>query len=134
FGQPVDFGRWTLVGVPMMLLLGAALFVWLRLLRPPGKLGLAAVGVHLRHQREKLGRPSAGERNTLIVFLTVVVLWITPSVLQLAGYTEASTWLAGHFPEEIVAMMAPVLLFLLPVNWRQREFSLDADDFSRIDW
>jgi sodium-dependent dicarboxylate transporter 2/3/5 len=31
-------------------------------------------------------------------------------------------------------MMAPVMLFLLPVDWRRREFSLDVDDFSRIDW
>jgi sodium-dependent dicarboxylate transporter 2/3/5 len=134
FGHSIDFGRWTLVGVPMMFLLGAALFLWLRLLSPPGRLDLSAVRAHLRHERDRLGSPSAGERNTLFVFLTVVTLWIAPSVLLLAGFAEAGQWLASHFPEEIVAMMAPVLLFLLPVDWRRREFSLDVDDFSRIDW
>lgn len=134
FGHAVDFGRWTLVGVPMMLVLGAALFAWLRLLAPPGKLDLAAVRVHLREQREALGPWSIGQWNTLAVFLTVVVLWVAPSLLLLCGFEQAAQWLTAHFPEEIVAMMAPVLLFLLPVDFRRREFSLDAADLSRIDW
>jgi sodium-dependent dicarboxylate transporter 2/3/5 len=31
-------------------------------------------------------------------------------------------------------MMAPVLLFLLPVDWRARKFSLEAGDLARVDW
>ena len=54
------------------------------------------------------------------MFLTVVALWIAPSVLLLAGLETESQWLNRHFPEEIVALMAPVLLFLLPVDWRAR--------------
>ncbi len=134
FGHAVDFGRWTMVGVPMMLVLGVALFGWLRLLSPPGKLDLAAVRNHLHQEREKLGAWSVGQWNTLVVFLTVVLLWIAPSVLLLSGLEGPARWLAAHFPEEIVAMMAPVLLFLLPVDWRRRQFSLDVGDFSRIDW
>ncbi|MGD9723711.1 MAG: DASS family sodium-coupled anion symporter [Pirellulales bacterium] len=134
FGRPIDFGRWSIVGVPMMVLLGLALFFWLRLLAPAEKLDLPALAAHLRAQRAKLGRWSAGERNTLAVFLLVVALWVAPSVLLLAGFEAESEWLRAHFPEEVVAMMAPVLLFLLPVDWRARRFSLEAEDFARIDW
>ena len=99
FGRPIDFGRWCVVGVPMMLLLGAALFSWLRLITPASKLDLPALRAHLRHERAQLGRWTAGERNTLAVFLTVVVLWVAPSILQLAGFEAASNWLRAIFPK-----------------------------------
>ena len=134
FGRPIDFGRWALVGVPMMLLLGLVLFVWLRLYAPPGKLDLPALREHLIGERAKLGRWSAGERNTLVVFLTVVALWVAPSFLLVAQLNEASAWMRTHFPEQVVAMMAPVALYLLPIDWRGRRYSLEPSDLAAIDW
>jgi sodium-dependent dicarboxylate transporter 2/3/5 len=134
FGRSIDFARWSAVGVPMMLALGAALFVWLRWLAPSGQLDLSAVREHLRRERSRLGPWTRGEWNTLAVFLMVVALWVAPSVVALAGDEECSRWLTAHFPEEIVALMAPVVLFLLPINWRRREFSLSVDDLTQIDW
>ena len=55
FGRSVDFGRWTLVGVPMMLVLGVALFAWLRFLTPRDTLDLSAVRTHLARERAGLG-------------------------------------------------------------------------------
>ncbi len=134
FGRSIDFARWSAVGVPMMLALGAALFVWLRWLAPSGQLDLSAVRVHLRRERAGLGPWTRGEWNTLAVFLMVVALWVAPSIVALAGDEECSRWLTAHFPEEIVALMAPVVLFLLPISWRRREFSLSVDDLTQIDW
>jgi solute carrier family 13 (sodium-dependent dicarboxylate transporter), member 2/3/5 len=135
FDRAVDFGRWTMVGIPMMLVLGVVLIAWLKLLAPASKkLDLAALRVHLRRERSKLGPWSVGELNTLAVFVTVVALWVAPSLLALAGSADTAAWFSDHFPEEIVALMAPVLLFLLPVDWRNRKFSLEADDLGQIDW
>lgn len=134
FGQSIDFGRWTLVGVPLAVALGLALLLWMRLIAPVGRLDLAAVRKYLAAERSQLGRWSRGEVNTLIVFLTVVTLWVTPSILALFGAREASDWLHRHLPEEIVALLAPVILYLLPVDWRRRKFTLVPGDFSQIDW
>jgi len=134
FGQSVDFGRWALVGIPMTIVIGIGLVAWLKLLAPAGRLDLQLVRDHLRHERAKLGPWSVGEWNTLAVFLVVVVLWVTPSVLSLAGQHTQAAWLNAHFPEEIVALMAPILLFLLPIDWRRRQFSLDVEDLGRVDW
>jgi sodium-dependent dicarboxylate transporter 2/3/5 len=134
FGHAIDFGRWMAVGVPMMAALGVALFVWLRWLAPAGKLDLSRLHAQLREERAKLRRWSVGEVNTLVVFLTVIALWIAPSVLSLSGWHSAAEWFGRHLPEEIVAMLAPILLFLLPVDWRRRRFSLELDDISQIDW
>jgi solute carrier family 13 (sodium-dependent dicarboxylate transporter), member 2/3/5 len=134
FGRSVDFGRWTVVGLPMTAVLGAALFVWLRLLAPAAHLNLDRLRDYLRGEHAQLGRWTLGQCNTLAVFLTAVALWVAPSVLLMLGYEQASDWLRAHFPEEIVALMAPVLLFLLPVDWRQRRFTLLPEDWSLIDW
>jgi sodium-dependent dicarboxylate transporter 2/3/5 len=67
------------------------------------------------------------------VFLTVIGLWIAPSAILFT----ARDWydpFTERFPEEVVAILAPVLLFLLPVDWRRRKFSLEASDFGKIDW
>lgn len=134
FGRSVDFGRWALVGLPMALALGLLLLGWLRLLAPAGKLNLAAVRSYLKDERAKLGPWTVGQRNTLFVFLAVVTMWIAPSVFSLFGAAETAAWLRVHFPEPIVALLAPIILFLLPVDWRRREFSLEPADFGRIDW
>ncbi len=134
FGRSVDFGRWTLVGLPMAAALGCALLIWMRMIAPVGRLDLAAVRKYLAHERTQLGRWSPGEWNTLVVFLVVVTLWVAPSVLSLVGAHGASEWLHWHLPEEIVALMAPVILYLLPIDRRRREFTLLPEDFSQIDW
>lgn len=134
FGRSVDFGRWALVGLPMTIALGVALLGWMRLIAPVGKLDLAAVRKYLAHERAQLGRWSTGELNTLVVFLCVVTLWVAPSLLSLIGAHDAAEWLHRHLPEEIVALLAPVILYLLPVDLRRREFTLKPEDFSRIDW
>jgi len=50
------------------------------------------------------------------------------------GRAEVQQAFSRRFPEEITALLAPVLLFLLPIDWRRREFSLAAEDFLGIDW
>src|SRR5205085_3159829 len=82
FGQSADFFRWTLVGVPLLLVLGAALFVWLRLQSPVHAIDLPRLRTYLAEEHAKLSRWSRGEVNTLVVFLIVVSLWIAPSILM----------------------------------------------------
>jgi sodium-dependent dicarboxylate transporter 2/3/5 len=120
--------------MPLTAALGVVLILWMRLLTPVEKLDLVAVRKYLQFERSQLGRWTVGERNTLVVFLTVVVLWVAPSVLSLAGAEETSEWLHRHLPEEIVALLAPAILYLLPTSWRRREFTLKPEDFSQIDW
>jgi len=133
-GQGIEFARWNLVGVPMMLIIVLGLFCWLRLWAPKDRLDMPALREYLRSERSGLGAWSWGERNTLIVFTIVVGMWIAPGVLAICGADELHSAFSARFPEEVVALLAPVLLFLLPVNWRRREFTLAAADFQKIDW
>jgi sodium-dependent dicarboxylate transporter 2/3/5 len=133
FGQPVDFLAWMQVGVPMMVMLVAALYAWLRVFAPASSIDIAALRRYLHEERARIGPWKRGEWNTLAVFVIAVSLWIAPGALALIDEELARTF-NRQLPEEIVAVFIPVLLYLLPVNWRRREATLSARDLRGIDW
>jgi sodium-dependent dicarboxylate transporter 2/3/5 len=47
---------------------------------------------------------------------------------------KPAIWLSEHLPESVVALLAAVLLFALPVNVRQWEFTLSWERAVQIDW
>jgi sodium-dependent dicarboxylate transporter 2/3/5 len=134
FGRPVDFLRWSLVGVPLMLVIFIGLYLWLRLQAPASGLDMPALRGYLRGEYDRLGRWKAGEVGTLVVFLIVVGLWMTPGVLAMVASPEAEREFSRRCPEEVAALLAPVLLFLMPVSWRRRQFALEPADLRQIDW
>lgn len=133
-GRSPDFLAWCTVCAPMTWVIAAGLFLWLRRIAPAGELDMPTLRGYLRAEYDRLGPWTRGEANTLAVFLVVVSLWVTPGVLAVAGATELHAAFTRRFPEEITALLAPVLLFLLPTDRRKRTFTLDGKDFQQIDW
>jgi sodium-dependent dicarboxylate transporter 2/3/5 len=91
---------------------------------------------HIHEELRKLGPISVGQRNTLIAFAVTVALWLFPGVLAIAGLGGgglAKVYEAA-VPESVAAMIGAILLFLLPVNWRARRFTLTWEQAVRIDW
>lgn len=133
-GTSIDFLHWMYLGVPIMAVAFVGMIGWLRLLSPERQLDMPALRDYLFEQRRQLGPWRRGELNTLIAFVVTVTLWIMPAVLSLAGDESVLAWYRAHFSEDIVALFAPVVMFLLPVDWRNREFTIDVGDLQRIDW
>ena len=142
-GVHIGFFRWMAIGVPLVVVLFtflAAYFWW-----TSGRNIDAGEGsVRLvRDELRKLGPVSVGQRNVLIAFLVTVVLWTLPGVLSLVALLVPS-WAAslGAFatsyndtvPEGVAAMVGALLLFVLPLHWRTRKFTLTWDEAVRIDW
>jgi sodium-dependent dicarboxylate transporter 2/3/5 len=48
--------------------------------------------------------------------------------------SPAFRWFDERLPESVVALVAAALLFILPVNWSQRRFTLDWNQAAHIDW
>ena len=134
FGASVDFLAWMAVGVPVMVLLFVSLCLWFRLFTRRSTLEMGPLRQYLRAEYERLGNWKRGEINTLIVFLTVIGFWVTPGILAIFFSPETRDAFATRFPEEIVAALCPVLLFLAPVDWKRRKGTLEASDFMKIDW
>ncbi len=90
----------------------------------------------IAEQRSELGPLSRGERNTLVAFGVAVTLWILPGAVGLVLGDDSALYddLLERLDEGVVAIVAASLLFLLPVDWAQRKFTLSWNDAVQIDW
>ena len=129
----IDFTRWMLIGVPLSLVIFIFMTVWLRWLSPARQLDMPALRGYLLEQQRTLGPWRQGEINTLITFAVIITMWVMPAFLTTAP-AHVREWYRAHFSEDIVALFAPVAMFLLPTNWKRREFTIDVSDMQKVDW
>ncbi len=134
-GEQITFAQWMLTALPICLLMFLALAGILLLVNKPEIRRIEGVEKYVAQERSKLGALSRAEKNTLIAFAFTVFLWILPGILAVvAPESAAYAWVGDRLNEGIVAVMGASLLFLLPTNWGNREYTLDWSDAARIDW
>jgi len=133
-GVEISFLSWMLVAVPISVAVGGALIlVTGRQLRVGGALRPATSGFL---DKQQAGSWTPGQRNCAIAFGLAVCCWVLPGAIALASSTESPVYrlLSSRMHESIVAIGAATLLFLLPVSWKQRTFTLGWESAARIDW
>jgi sodium-dependent dicarboxylate transporter 2/3/5 len=135
-GVEISFFNWMLLGLPIVVLLFATLvgYFYFRSLR----------GLHLdmsgsggiQEELRRLGPVSVGQRNVLAAFGVTVALWLFPGALAILGASQTTFARAYNaaVPESIAAMTGAILLFILPLQWRARQFTLTWVEAVRIDW
>ena len=135
-GERIGFLDWMLMAAPICALMFVALVLVLLLLNKPEIKRIEGVHEYVQKERAELGPFSRAERNTLIAFGITVALWIFPGVIALTAGTESDlyTTISDRLDEGIVAVLGASLLFLLPTDWQQREFTLRWSDAAKIDW
>ena len=135
-GTRITFFQWVLTAAPIVLLLFVILCAVLLLLNRPEVRRISGADEYIAGQRAELGPMSRGEKNCLIVFFTAVALWILPGVVALIAGEESAiyTTVLNRLDEGTVAIVAAALLFLLPVNWAERRFTMNWNEAAGIDW
>ena len=135
-GTEISFFEWVVTALPIVLLMFLALCVILILLNRPEIRRITGAGQYVAEERRKLGPISAGERNTLIAFGVAVTLWMLPGFVNLFLGEDSALYgfLSDRMDEGVVAIIAASLLFLLPVNWSERRFTMNWNEAVRIDW
>jgi solute carrier family 13 (sodium-dependent dicarboxylate transporter), member 2/3/5 len=132
----ITFFQWMALGVPAVVLMFAVLAVYFYFTGIKG-VHIPEGSTALVHEElAKLGRVSPGQRNVLIAFGTTVVLWVLPGLFALTG-TDTTGFARGYneaIPESIAAMIGALLLFLLPIDWSTRRFTLTWEEALKIDW
>ncbi len=131
--QPISFLQWMGIGIPYVVLFLP--FSWWLLLRfhPPEFTRIDSGKARMLEQRQELGPFAPGEKRTLAVFLLAVVLWMTNPFWEAflpAGLAERLAWI----DEYTIGLSAGVLLFLVPVSFRDGVFVLDWRDAQYVDW
>lgn len=132
----IDFFQWMAIGVPVVIVLFGFLAVYFYLTCVRGlTVGEGSVDL-VRDELRKLGPMGAGQRNVLIAFAVTVLLWTLPGFLAIFGLGDSafSAWYQRSVPEGVAAMLGAILLFLIPISWRKRRFTLTWDEAMRIDW
>lgn len=135
-GVKIPFFQWMLFAVPMLLAMYGLLFALLYFLHKPEMPAISGSREYVRAELAKLGPWSRGQKNSLAAFLLTVCLWVIPGVLAVfcGSASPAAKWYGGRIPEAAAALAGAVLLFLLPVDWKQRQFTISWKQALEIDW
>jgi solute carrier family 13 (sodium-dependent dicarboxylate transporter), member 2/3/5 len=81
------------------------------------------------------GEWTAGAFNAALAFLVTVVLWVFPDIVAaIAPGSALAAFFAARVDEAIAAVIGATLLFLLPVDWSRRQFTMNWTEASKIDW
>jgi solute carrier family 13 (sodium-dependent dicarboxylate transporter), member 2/3/5 len=130
-GLDVSFLGWMGFGLPIGLILLAAMIVVLAVgfgIRRGQVLGVVASGE---------SRPwNPGEVAVIIAMAIALFGWLTPSILEIAvPGTAVQRWVKTHVSEEVPALVAGCILFVLPgARGARPRPALTWSEATRIDW
>ncbi len=114
----ISFAQWTSTGVILAAVHVPIYYLILKLMVVPDVRTLSAGRSRIRRQAEQLGPLGRGEKNVLFVLTVMLALWMLPAP---ATMEFLDIW--------YVPPVGMVLLFLLPVDARRGEMTLDRKDF-----
>ncbi len=135
-GEPITFLEWFVMALPIVVVMFVAVVVIVTLMNRPEVRHVDGVEDYVAEERRKLGKLTRGEKNTLLVFAFALIGWFLPGVVGLIAGDDSDAYVqVGEAANEgIVAIVAAALLFVLPVDWKQRKFTLNWNQAARIDW
>ena len=135
-GEPITFLEWFLMALPVVAVMFVAVIVVVLVLNRPEVTHVPGVEQYVTEEKQRLGPMSRGERNTLVAFGLAVVGWTLPGVVALFTGDDSAFYadVSAVLDEGVVAVLAAGLLFVLPVSWPDRRFTLNWNEAARIDW
>jgi solute carrier family 13 (sodium-dependent dicarboxylate transporter), member 2/3/5 len=135
-GVRIPFFKWMLFAVPMLVVMYGLLFLLLYFLHKPEMPVMEGTREFVRLELAKLGPWSRGQKNSLAAFLVTVCLWVIPGFLAVFRGSSApvTLWYAQRLPEAAAALIGASLLFLLPLDWGKRQFTISWRQAVDIDW
>src|SRR3990167_7347411 len=135
-GLKITFFEWMTFAVPLTFIMFLLLYLIISLLHPPHIIKLDGIKDYIELAQARLGTWKVGEINTAVAFSAAVFLLIFPSIVSMSYGKDSgiSKFLSGRLDEGVVAVMAAVLLFILPVSWKEKKFTITWERAVKIDW
>ncbi|MCS7211155.1 MAG: DASS family sodium-coupled anion symporter [Chloroherpetonaceae bacterium] len=126
YGVKVSFAQWALVGIPLVFI--SLPLSWLlmtkfifRLPKEPLRTSQHLIASQLR----ALGKMTEGEKRVAIIFGITALLWIFEPLVS-AAFPKLNLSDAG------IAMLGALLLFLVPVDFKQGEFVMSLRQAQKL--
>lgn len=135
-GYNFTFFQWMTIAVPILVIMYIFLYLLMYYLNKPESKVIEGSNIFIKEEKRKLGKWSRGQINTVAAFLITVFLWILPGIIALiyGGNSEQFKSANRYLPEAVPALIGAVLLFLLPVKWSERKFTIEWKDAVKISW
>ena len=135
-GTDITFFQWMVLGVPIVVVMFTVLAIYFWVVGARGVTLPEGSTAVVHEELRKLGPVSRAQQNVLLAFGVTVILWVLPGFLAMLGMdgTPFAQAYARAVPESVAAMLGAFLLFVLPVDWRSRRFTLTWDEASKIEW
>ncbi|MEM6724977.1 MAG: DASS family sodium-coupled anion symporter, partial [Bacteroidota bacterium] len=128
YNMEISFATWMALGVPFAVLMLAIVYLLLVYVLYPNRLGKFEAAKSLIDREIKdLGPMQKAEIRVLVVFLFTAFAWI------LRGPVDK--WLDFMIIKDAgIAILAAVLLFIVPVNFKKGEFLLEWRNTEKLPW
>ncbi len=126
-GVKITFGSWLMIGLPITVLMLPAAFLILIKIYPIEKIDISKSKKIIQSDLKSMGKLTIGERNTLVIFILTALLWIF----------EKSVKSMFHLPwvnDAVVGVFAIILFYIIPVNLKKWEFTLNWETNKRLPW
>jgi sodium-dependent dicarboxylate transporter 2/3/5 len=127
YGYSISFLEWMSFGLPLAIVM--LLITWLYLTRVAFRGGIAQLPggrAFIHDQLAQLGPMTREEKKVALVFISVAALWVLRGLYQPASLHMVK--------DSTIAIAGALLLFLIPVNLKKREFLLDWQTAVTIPW
>jgi sodium-dependent dicarboxylate transporter 2/3/5 len=134
--EPITFLEWFAMALPIVIVMFIAVILICVLFNRPEIKEVDGVEEYVAEERRKLGRLKRGEKNTLLVLAFALIGWFLPGLVGIftGDDSDAYAQVSEAANEGIVAILAAAALFVLPVDWARRKFTLNWNQASQIDW
>ncbi len=127
FDVDITFASWMMIGVPLVVVLIAIAWVYLgRVAFRMSIKGLPGGKAMIQQERHALGKISFEEKAVAAIFSFAAFMWITRGFIW--------TDLLPQITDGMIAVLATVLLFVIPTSGEKTSRVLDWKDSVNIPW
>lgn len=133
----ISFFEWMIWGAIAMVLYFIIAYIVLTKLFPADVDKIDGAEEFIKEKISDLGEWTRAQKNTLIAFAVAVTLWILPGIFNmvLGSTSPILKMYETLFPEAIAAMVGALMLFLLPVDFSKRQFTITWKEAAAgIEW
>lgn len=132
YDYTVSFANWMLLGLPFAVLMIFLTYWVITRFLFPNRLGeFKGAQEVISSELSKLGKMKVGERRTLFVFAGTALFWILRNQInKLVGIFLPTL----QFDDTSIALIATVLLFVIPIDFRKGKYILEWKDTEKLPW